>query len=89
VSGDLLGFRAVGRHGALGVVVPSPHEVGDDSSEIVVRGGVSQALLFFLPPERVRAVSSDDGTVVFDVDLADFVPNLREDGWVELRISSR
>jgi hypothetical protein len=88
VSGGLLGFRAVGRHGALGIVVPPPHEVVDDSSEIVVRGGVSQALLFFVPPERVRAVSGDDRTVVFDVDLADFVPNLREDGSVELRVSS-
>lgn len=84
-----MGFRALGRHGALGFVVRAPRDPADGPCEIVILGGASQALLFFLPTERVRAVRSDDRTVVFDVDLADFVPSLCEDGSVELRVSSR
>jgi hypothetical protein len=84
-SAALVGFRVVGRHGELGVVV-EPEDDRDPSSPLVVRGGVSSGLLYLVPPRCVEAIRSDRRTVVLDVDLHDFVPSLRADGVVELRL---
>jgi len=52
---------------------------------IVVRGGVSKGLIYFVPIDRVRRLSQEGRTVLLDMDLTDFVPRLHEDGTVELR----
>lgn len=82
---DLVGFRALGRHGELGVVVESG---GEDPSltSLVVRGGVSSGLVYFVPRRHVEAVRHDRRTVILDVDLHDFVASLRADGTVELTL---
>ncbi|HET9437818.1 MAG TPA: hypothetical protein VFO64_06430 [Gaiellaceae bacterium] len=53
----------------------------------MVRGGVSSALLYVVPARRIEAVRPDRRTIVLDVDFHDFVPSLRADGIVELRLS--
>lgn len=61
---------------------------GSDSQVIVVRGGVSDALTYFVPAARVRTLSPEGRTVRLEIDLTEFVPRLRQDGTVELRALS-
>ena len=82
----IVGFDALGRHGALGVVVG----VDDRSAHgpvLIVRGGISDSLVYHVPWTSVRTVSSAGRNVVLDLDLADFDAHLREDGTVELRLA--
>lgn len=89
MAGDLVGFLALGRKGSeLGIVVEQRGDAEGATGEIVVRGGVSAALVYVLPPACVRAISLERKAVVFDVDLIDFVPTLHPDGTIELRVSS-
>lgn len=88
VSRDLVGFRALGRHGELGVVVDVTDDAGSDSQVIVVRGGVSDALTYFVPAARVRTLSPEGRTIRLEIDLTEFVPRLCRDGTVELRAAS-
>lgn len=88
MSSDLVGFQALGRHGELGVVVGVADGGDGHPQEIVIRGGVSSALIYFVPPAHVHAISPERRTVVLDVDLTDFVPTLRADGTIELRLSA-
>jgi hypothetical protein len=84
---DLVGYRVLGRQGELGRVVDAEGLDGaPESSAIVVRGGVSNLLLYHVPATRLVGVSSDTRTVSADVDVADFVPSLADDGTVELRL---
>lgn len=86
---DLVGYRALGRYGDLGVVVDVQENGGGlDDTVVVVRGGISEALTFFVPAARVLALSPDRRTVELDIDLTDFVPNLSSDGTVELRAAT-
>lgn len=84
VPADVVGYRALGRQGELGVVVGIEAEDGRPS-ELVVRGGISAALTYYVPTAFVRTVSDDRRTIHLDADLSDFVPKLHEDGTVELR----
>lgn len=84
---DLVGFRAVGRYGELGVVVESQQSLTRGAG-IVVRGGVSSALLFLVPEARVHSIEPARRLVRLDVDLADFTPSLLGDGTVELRVGT-
>lgn len=88
VSRDVVGYRALSRHGELGVVVDVTEDTNVDSQIIVVRGGVSDALTYFVPAARVRALSPKSRTVRLEVDLTEFFPRLRKDGTVELRAAS-
>lgn len=82
---DTLGFQAVGRHGELGLVVDVMRsESGKDVAGIVVRGGVSSSLTYFVPASHVRLVSAETTRVFVDLDLTDFVPVLKGDGRIEL-----
>ncbi|HUG63699.1 MAG TPA: hypothetical protein VMK83_00630 [Gaiellaceae bacterium] len=85
-TGDLVGFRAMGRHGELGVVESDGD--GPCLTSLVVRGGVSSGLVYFVPRRYVGAVRPDRRTVTLDVDLHDFVASLRADGIVELKLPS-
>jgi hypothetical protein len=83
---SLIGFRALGEHGELGVV---ESEGGDDGClSLVVRGGVSSALVYLVPCDHVAEIGLDRRTVLLDVDVQDFLPSLRPDGTVELRLPS-
>lgn len=73
----------LGRHGELGIVEESRP---DDDLGLVVRGGVSHALAFHLPGGKLLEVSDEWRTVTADVDVADFVPSLRDDGTVVLQL---
>lgn len=85
---SIVGFEACGRYGALGTVIEVVRGA-DAHATVVIRGGVSNALLFFVPCARVRSVSARRRTVILDVDLGDFDPSLREDGTVELWAAPR
>jgi hypothetical protein len=84
---ELVGYRAIGRHGELGVVVAA-HENVLPSATIVIRGGASAGLLLLVPSERIRSVEGSYRTVEVDADFADFVPSLLADGTVQLRLES-
>lgn len=87
MGSELLGFVVRGRHGVLGVVVAvSPPEPGI-GSELSVQGGKSDALLYVIPARRVSAVARERRTIILDADVGDFVPRLRGDGTVELRLA--
>lgn len=89
MGGDLVGFRALGRAGSeLGIVVERGRDAAGALDEIIVRGGVSAALVYVLPSACVRAVSLERKAVVFDLDLIDLVPTLQPDGTIELRVSA-
>jgi hypothetical protein len=78
----------LGRFGEIGRVVAT--EPGDGNSEtigLVVRGGVSEALVYHVPQERLLRVSPERETVYADVDVADFLARLDKGGTVELRLS--
>jgi hypothetical protein len=84
IPADPVGFRVHGRHGPLGVVLAAEEE--DESPPVlVVRGGMSDALTFYVPEDWVRAVSEETRILLVDADIGDFVPSLRRDGTVELR----
>lgn len=84
---DLVGYRVIGRHGELGIVVDGEVFRGaGDGPTIVVRGGVSDALLYNVPATRLLSISREARTVTVDVDVADFVPRLGDDGTVELHL---
>lgn len=86
---DLVGYRVLGREGELGVVVDEV-DVYDayETSTIAIRGGVSDALLYRIPAALLVRVSRETRTAAVDVDVAAFVPNLREDGTIELNLRS-
>ena len=84
---NVAGYSVIGRHGFLGTVVRARAEQGDGEDEIVLRGGISDALLFFVPATLVRSVSDRTRTVDVDVDVGDFVPRLGADGTVELHLA--
>lgn len=84
---DLVGYRVLGRYGELGTVVGIELAPGDiDASALVVRGGVSNALVYLLPSRRIVGVSDENCTVTADADVTDFVPLLSDDGTVVLRL---
>lgn len=85
---SIVGFEAHGRYGALGTVVDIECDA-ERPHTLVIRGGVSKALLFLVPCARVRAVSARTRTVILDVDLGDFDSSLLPDGTVELRAPPR
>lgn len=87
VSQDIVGLRARNRHGDLGVVVEIRKEDGVDDQVIVVRGGVSDAVTYFVPVSRLGAMSTLT-TVWVDIELAEFLPQLHVDGTVEMRVGS-
>jgi len=82
--GTFIGFTALSRHGALGIVVDVDRDVAREPA-LVVRGGVSASLLYFVPCGRVSEVSPEQRTVFVDADLADFDSSLRGDGTIVLR----
>jgi hypothetical protein len=82
---DIVGFRVLGTHGELGVVVDIAATTETDRPLIVVRGGISNALTYYVPSDRVRTFSRRSRMIHVDVDLVDFVPHLDEDGTIELR----
>jgi hypothetical protein len=84
-AGNIVGFRVVGVHGELGVVVDLIHTPELEPELIVVRGGVSNALTYYVPADRVRDLSRRSRTIHVGVDLVDFVPRLDPDGMIELR----
>ena len=79
---DLVGYRVLGRYGELGTVVAA----ATTDHDLVVRGGVSHALVYVLPIRRIRDVSAKRRTVTADVDVEDFVPSLGDDGTVVLEL---
>lgn len=86
---NLIGWRVLGRQGELGLVVDAHHPAeAPDSSTIVIRGGVSDALRYHVPATRLVSISPVTRTVKVDVDVADFVPSFGDGGTVELRLSS-
>lgn len=74
----------LGRYGELGTIVAVETPPHDD---LVVRGGVSKALVYRLPTRRIREISAERRTVTADVDVADFVPSLHDDGTVVLQLT--
>lgn len=82
---SLTGFRVDGRHGRLGVVIDAESEGREvEQSEILVRGGASDALYYHVPRAVVTVVSRERRTVTLDLDVIDFTPRLRDDGSVDL-----
>ena len=79
----------LGRYGELGTVVDTELAPGDtDGPALIVRGGVSEALLYHVPGRRILDVSNERRTVTADAHVADFVPILGGDGTVVLRMRS-
>lgn len=86
---DLFGYRVRGRSGDLGIVVEEQWSLRDDIDlELVVRGGVTGALVYLVPRRAVLDVSDERRTVTVDADAADFVPALRDDATVVLDLKS-
>jgi hypothetical protein len=84
---DLVGFRILGRQGELGHVVGlEGFEEASEACTIVVRGGVSDSLVYHVPAIRLVGVSRETRTDRADVDIADFVPTFGDCGTVELRL---
>lgn len=84
---DLVGYRLLGRQGELGRIVHLEGlEGAPQSSTLVVRGGVSDALVYHVPAVRLMTVSRETGTARADVDVADFLPSFGDRGTVELRL---
>jgi hypothetical protein len=79
----LAGYQAIGRHGQLGTVV----RAADDDTLAVV-GGVSGLLRFHVPRSRIRSVSPVTGTIVVDLDVADFTPREEGDGSIHLYLTT-
>jgi len=84
-TGMLIGYRVDGRHGRLGTVIDAEGEEREtEQSEILVRGGASDALYYHVPSAAVVDVSLERRTVTLDLDVVDFTPRLRDDGSVDL-----
>jgi hypothetical protein len=84
-SSALIGYRVDGRHGRLGTVIDAEGEEREaEQSEILVRGGASDALFYHVPSSVVVDVSRERRTVTLDLDVVDFAPRLRDDGSVDL-----
>jgi hypothetical protein len=84
---EFLGYRVLGRQGELGRVVDLERFGGaPEHVLLVVRGGVSGALVYHVPAVRLVSVSREFGTVMADVDVSDFVPSFGDFGAVELRL---
>lgn len=82
---EVAGWTVAGRHGTLGEVVDSgAGNFGVDETQLVVRGGTSQALFFHIPVELVTTVARSRSWLRVDADVADFAPHLRADGSVDL-----
>lgn len=80
---NLTGYSVIGRHGYLGTVVDD----AGSRERIVFRGGISDALLFYVPMAHVRSISACNRTVTLEVDVGDFAPRPGKDGTVELHLS--
>ncbi|MDH4102112.1 MAG: hypothetical protein OEW52_02910 [Thermoleophilia bacterium] len=77
----------LGRYGELGTVVGMELAPGEiDGPALVVRGGVSERLVYLVPSRRIVGVSDENCTVTADADVADFVPLLSDDGTLVLRL---
>jgi hypothetical protein len=85
---DLVGFEVLGRHGVLGVVVGICVRGHGLEPEVRVQGGVSRGLVYLVPVPRIHRVVSEERCLVVDADVDDFVPSLKSDGTVELRVSA-
>ncbi len=85
----VVGFEVRGTIASLGFVAPLDHPEGVSGAavELLVIGGRSSLLHFYIPLEHVTSVSPKARTVVVDVDVVDFTPRVGEDGTVELHIS--
>jgi hypothetical protein len=82
---EVAGWTVAGRHGRLGEVVePGASDFAVDETQLVVRGGTSQALFFHIPVELVTNVARSRCWIRVDADVADFAPHLRTDGSVDL-----
>ena len=82
------GFEVRGRIARLGFVAAPD---GGDSvpgvvEELLVIGGRSSLLHFYIPLDHVISVSTTARTVVVDVDVIDFTPRVGDDGRVELHL---
>jgi hypothetical protein len=84
---SIVGFEALGRHGALGVVIDVSCEPASPPA-VVIRGGVSDALLYYVPWTMITSISPKRRTLALDADLGDFASSLRDDGTIELRATS-
>ncbi len=83
----LVGYQVRGTIASLGVVAPLDHaESVPGATELLVIGGRSSLLHFYIPLEHVTSVSAKARTVVVDVDVVDFTPRVGDDGTVELHI---
>ena len=83
----MVGFRVLGRFSELGRVV-DVREDPDGSEVVVVRGGVSGGLVFYIPASSILSRSASTRTLRVDLEFAEFVPQLQADGTIELRTSS-
>ena len=82
---EVAGWTVAGRHGRLGEVIePGADDFEADETELVVRGGTSQALFFHIPVDLVTNVARSRCWIRVDADVADFAPHLRSDGSVDL-----
>lgn len=88
LSTDIVGFRACGRHGELGIIIELRHDEDGHPDVLVVRGGVTDLLVYHVPAARIRSLSRESRTVRLDIDLAEFAPQLGEDGTIRLYASS-
>jgi hypothetical protein len=82
VTPDVVGYRVIGRHGPLGVVVGL--EPSDGGALLVVRGGASGALRYCVPSCLLRRRLTSRRMLVIEADVIDFTPRLRDDGSVDL-----
>ena len=88
ITRDLVGYRVLGRHGELGTVVQAQGIGGSvDSPTLVVRGGSTERLIFYLPLGRVASIFPRRRTVISEVDVTDFAARLNADGTVELHLT--
>ena len=82
------GFEVRGRIARLGFVAPpeSSESVPGVAEELLVIGGRSSLLHFYIPLDHVISVSRKARTMVVDVDVVDFTPRVGDDGTVELHL---
>jgi hypothetical protein len=84
---DVVGFQVLARCGPLGFVVdPARYGRPDEPELLVVRGGVSDALYYHVPLATVTSVAPGRQVLAIELGSADFSPQLRGDGSVDLHI---